>query len=222
MIPQFQQAELTLNCVQSFLDHHSSYDQIIVVDDASDPEQKRTLHRLCAPRLFIIPSDKNRGITHAWNRGLSHCKSDVVVLLNNDVLTQGEWLDQLVAPLCSDPDLLCGAAIRTEPLLPQSIQNKSGHSKLLQGWCLAFERKLAEQIGPFDERMSLYFSDTDWQCRWINHFGAKSIKLVDQLPMHHLGGQTTNTLDHKKPLWLSDRNVFINKWRERDESATGL
>jgi GT2 family glycosyltransferase len=122
-------------------------DDLIVVDNGSDPELEFGTHRL----------DTNIGFVRACNHGLEQATTDAVVFLNNDIeLLSEDWLDRIRQTV--EPGVLVGP-LRYDPhggvdgaLLPY-----------IDGWCLAGMRDDLVELGGFDTAFNepAYYSDND-------------------------------------------------------------
>lgn len=214
IIPQFCNIQLTLRCVSSLLAHEKQAClQVIVVDDGSPLTQFQNFQRQAPSNIEIVRCTNNRGVTHAWNAGADHASGDVLIFLNNDVVSRGEWCRKLVAPLQSQQALMTGPALRFEPQFPPRLTRLLNNQQLLQGWCLAITRSLFVEQNRFDERFVLYYSDSDLQCRLIQRsHSARAISAVSDLPLDHQAHQTTRNLPDRQKRWLADRNLFLRKW----------
>jgi len=208
VIPQFGQSQLTIACVDSLLEHHSRDFRILVVDDGSPREHVEALRQQPWRNVELIRSPQNHGTTHAWNLGLAQVNTPFAVLLNNDVKTTGDWLDRLVQPLRVGTTVIAGVAERVEPRVPITIVNNS----LLHGWCLAINLQRIGRQPVFDERLRLYFSDTDLQCWALQKWGTESLSLVGSLPLQHAGHQSTRHLPQRRHFWQADSKHFERKW----------
>ena len=218
VIPQHGQSELTRACLQSLGEFESVRPRIIVVDDGS-PDDSAALARGAVPEGGIVLEQPVQGITAAWNLGLAAAQTEFVILLNNDVLCRGPWIDALLAPLRNHTACLTGVEWRVELSLPPVVLERLGGQRFLAGWCLALRRQTWEQLGGFDESLRLYFSDTDIQGRlrsvaW-RPADTSALLAVNGLPLTHLGHRTAHarTLASRcRSRWQSDRQRMLAKW----------
>jgi len=119
-------------------------DQLIVVDDGSDPALEFAAVRL-----------EGKGFCGASNTGLEHVETEQVLFLNNDIrMLQPDWLDRLREKI--EPGVIVG---------PLIFRNNLGPVKhpYIDGWCAAMTTEDARQIGGWDEEYDQaglsYFSD---------------------------------------------------------------
>lgn len=253
VIAQWGQSNLTLNCVESLLDHHPRSPEIIVVDDGSAKRDLLTLQRRCWNSVQIVRLPQNRGTTVAWNSGAARSTREAIIFLNNDCVSTGAWCEQLTAPLFESTSTrlgnarfhrLTGPAVRSEPELPDSLQVTFPVTQLIAGWCMAMRKESFAQLGCFDERFRLYFSDTDLQCRILRDaynlqecaaddseshqlFAPEDrlnpgdvLQQVPNLPIHHSGHRTTRRFAKPREQWQRDRDRFYQKWSPAALSQT--
>lgn len=213
IIPQHGQAELTIAVVRGLRRFERVRFPIVVVDDGSRPEAVALIEQSCGDvRLVRQP---HLGVTAAWNRGLEQVATTFAVLLNNDVIVHGAWVDALVQPLREGSAALSGVELRRERAVSSTVLELLGRSEFLAGWCWAFRAADARGLGGFDESLRLYFSDTDLQARLLARTGRRSPPTVVRgLPLRHAGHATTRLLPDRVAMWQGDRARFIEKWTE--------
>ncbi|MDQ1265915.1 MAG: hypothetical protein QG635_1067, partial [Bacteroidota bacterium] len=131
IIPVFNKAELTKNCLDSLLENTNFEDiEIIVIDNASTDDTPQLLEEyrkipafagmtgensvipanagIYNPKLIIIKNKENFGFGKACNQGIRASNSKYIILLNNDTLPQPGWLDSLIEEVERDSSI--GAA----------------------------------------------------------------------------------------------------------------
>ena len=225
IIPQHGCWEQTVECCAGLLRLHAEQRlEVIVVDDGSPAEDRRQVRRFLPASVQIL-EQAHQGVTAAWNAGLQAARGELLVLLNNDVRTQRPWVGQL-SPLLSEPVRVLGPRRHGQRLgqtLWPGCRVPAAEERFLQGWCLAFRRRTWEAVGPFDERMRLYWSDTDWllRCLLLNsspesgcsagNLGA-GFGLLPSGSLQHQGHVSTRRLAQRRTWWRSDRAAFVAKW----------
>lgn len=124
-----------------------SRDELIVVDNASDPQLNFAAVRL----------EENHGFAGGSNTGLREANCDAVLFLNNDVaMASPDWLERIRSVL--EPGVLVGM------LRYDRHADVDGTSfPYLDGWCLAGMRDDLLELGGFDETFTepAYYSDND-------------------------------------------------------------
>src|ERR1700688_4775023 len=113
VIVAYNRYELTESCLRH-LAAQSVAHQVILVDNGSiDDSAARVAEQW--PALRLVSFETGRGFAEACNRGVSAGTGALVVLLNNDVDCQANFLEQLTAPLVADPQLGSVAALLLQP-----------------------------------------------------------------------------------------------------------
>ena len=159
--------------------------EIIVVDNGSQD------HTLDAVRAYadvqLIANTHNTGFAHAVNQGAHAATGDVLLLLNQDIVAQPNWLEPVLQRLQQDPQV---GIVGSKLLYPDGkVQHAGGH--LLQPSCegvhytddantnsiefvtgaaFAIRRACWQAIGDFDEDFyPAYFEDVDYCLRAKAH-----------------------------------------------------
>jgi len=89
------------SCFQSLLKTDYPNVEWIVVDNASSDESPRLI-REKFPQFKMIQSERNLGYTGGNNIGIQSSQGKYVVLVNNDVEVEPDWLSHLVSTAESD------------------------------------------------------------------------------------------------------------------------
>lgn len=138
----------------------------LVIDAASEtpyPDLENVI------RLGSSPS-----YAYAINIALEAMDADWSIVLNNDIICEGPFVDDVLA---LDPGVLWGM---------QLIEQD--HWRWLGGWCYAIHRGVREAVGNFDESFALCgFEDADYCFRAKEH--GIDVSLA-RLPFRHLWGKT--------------------------------
>jgi len=105
VIPLFNRADLTAQCLRSLVANTRSIDyEVVIVDNGSTDETPE----VCAAidgNVTVIRNDDNRGFAAACNQGAAAADSDVLVFLNNDTQPLAGWLPPLLDGMDTDPDV---------------------------------------------------------------------------------------------------------------------
>lgn len=219
IIPQRGHVDLTRHCLTSLREQDRAAWPVVVVDDGS-PQAATGLNAedVSPGRLILQP---HRGVSAAWNRGAAAAGTPFLVFLNNDTISTGPWVDELVRPLRQKECILTGVAMRVERALPASLLDRLAMRTFLAGWCFAIASSVFHELGGFDESLLVYWSDTDLQLRAASRMRCDSQKVVRDvagLPLMHLGHRTAHDgrfLPRQREQWCSDRQVFVAKWQRR-------
>lgn len=193
LIPVNCGMELTRACVESLEANTPGVFELVIVDNASDPE---TAEYLSGLEAILIRNDHNAGFPRAINQGLERARGLYVCLLNNDTEVLPGWLEPLVET-ASRPDVACAGPLQTDGdgLVWHfgTVFYPDGHSferrprHLCAGYppdaccplearefpamnfaCCLARRDVFDEVGPLDaERYTFpgYYEDVDWMLR---------------------------------------------------------
>lgn len=221
----FNKFNFTKSCIDDLLKLKDC--EIILVDNASS-DQTQDVYKN-SKDLVYLRNEENYGFAKGCNIGYAFASSNNVLFLNNDIKVKSnfeDWVDNLL-----DNDSLVGP---TMGLLDDNLnfvkeENKqlSGKS-YMSGWCLAANKKIWEKLFvPRQDRVALhgvdipqvfseefgkaYFEDTDlsFRARKLNI----PFKVVD-VPVTHFGKISSSQINTRQ-LYLSAREVFVKKWKNK-------
>lgn len=207
VIVQYDHPDLTREAVDSLRRHHSGNLEIIVVDNGSpSPATRPATEHFEGCRVIFLP--ENRGFGAANNAGARASRGDLILFLNSDTVTRGEFLPRLEAYFGANT--LCGAA-GLQLLNPDGTVQRSagkfptvwsewrmmrGHDfytnpeevgrDWVSGAALAVRRSVFDEVGGFDERYFMYFEDVDL-CARI-HRADHDVHYIAGVRVEHIGG----------------------------------
>ncbi|MGE0025714.1 MAG: glycosyltransferase family 2 protein [Thermoleophilia bacterium] len=123
------------------------------------------------------------GFAESNNHGAEFVKTDIVVFLNNDILGDPSWIDQVRADV--EDGALYGPSIGTQTLRGLPVP-------YVEGWCVAATRSTWEHVGPWDaERFPKpYWEDVELSLRAVRR-GVRLMRAPWAIA--HLGGRSTST-----------------------------
>ncbi len=200
VIPQKRHTELTQRLVEQVGQFEPRVGIFVVNDDPGDNPSFDGV---------TVLANAGSGVTAAWNTGVAAADAGGaahVVLLNNDVICTGPFIPALIE---AGDDGIAGAADRFDPIIRRPV---------LEGWCLAFSVACWRNLGGFDESMTLYFSDTEFQARAVQ--AGLQLRTVN-VPLQHLGHRTAHDpalVPNRRDQWTRDRDRFL-ALHSRDRST---
>lgn len=186
IIPVYNQAMLTVKCVQTVLDH--SCCDVVVVNDASTDDTPRLLASF-GGRIKTITHRVNAGFARSCNDGAALASGEWLVFLNNDTVPQPGWLSTLESYAESRPR---AAVVGSRLLYPDdTIQhagvvicqdgyprhlyagfpashpavNKSRRFQAVTAACMGVRRSVFLEAGGFDTAFRNGFEDVDFCLR---------------------------------------------------------
>jgi GT2 family glycosyltransferase len=107
VIPNWNGMALLRDCLDSL--RHQTYTcfEVIVVDNASTQGDAQALAREY-PEAQVVALGENRGVAGGCNAGMAVARGEILVMLNNDIEAEPDWLAELVDALERHPE--CGSA----------------------------------------------------------------------------------------------------------------
>jgi GT2 family glycosyltransferase len=233
IIPALKRPDLTRRCIDSVLKQslpETEY-EIVVVENEARPET--VLPGPLPTHVRRIDLVENYGTTGSVNRGVAESSSEYVLLLNNDVELDPQFLATLFSVLnkaqeygfatgkliiaAGNRDRLDGAG---DALLRGGGAFRLGHSDLDVGQfdhsrpviagCGAatlFRRSVFEEVQGLDEDFFAYLDDVDLALR-AQLIGQQGI-YVPSAVAYHIGSATLGHVLHPKIVELMTRNQIL-------------
>lgn len=156
------------------------------------------------------------------NFGLAHVTCDWVIISNNDVGYEKNWLTEIMDVHRARPDIHSFSP--KDPILyikefdwhfinsPDMYFESYQVHEALMGWCLVIKKESLDLIRPFDEQFDMYYQDNDYAMMLIKN-GIKHA-LVRNSVVCHLGSLNISALTFEKLNKMEeDRIKFENKWK---------
>lgn len=152
--------DVTQKCIKSILDHTVGY-ELIVVDNGSTDGTVEWLENL--RRATVIRNKENLGVPKARNQGIRATRHEYIVIMDNDVVVKGGWLDELFWEMKSGADVVGIEAWKLNEDWAASSRcvNQNQEFSYLGGACCLFRREVFEKVGLLDEGFSpAYYEDS--------------------------------------------------------------
>lgn len=239
----WNQWPLTRRCLDSLLATAPFAAEVIVVDNGSSDGTPAGLAEY-AGRVRVVSLPQNLGFVRGMNAGIAAARpDDDVVLLNNDlVFTQPDWLERLRDAAYAAPEhgvvgcrLLgpeaegrinhVGGYIEADELRGQQVEGgpferdvgQYTSTRRVQGiaFALAYLRRdCIERIGALDEAFHSYFEDTDY-CLRAADAGIASVVAGAVTLRHDQHGSTRDDGGFRQRIAEASRATFAARWQQR-------
>jgi GT2 family glycosyltransferase len=205
----------TGHCIGSVREHTEGQQYEIVIVDNGSPIKPPSENSYYADK--VITNEANLGVTKAWNQGIRMSSGEYIVLLNNDAQVYDGWLEGMLEHL-KDNDLVMAHPMYslTEPFA-RAVESKEvlyGIKQLdplgVDFACVAFKRKLIDEVGPFDEQFFNYASDRDL----LKRMEQKGLKytMANNVAIHHIIDATGYSIAETPEIMNKDKEAFKQKW----------
>ncbi len=191
----------TSECLDSLRGIAYPNQETIVVDNGSAGDDARLLRERFGDSILLIASGENLGFAGGANLAIREAlaaDADYVLLLNNDVTVDPEFLDELVgaaerlpraAAVCpkiyfhDESTVICSTGGRINPWagtarqVGRGEQDRGQYEEIAErdyadGACMLIRREALERVGLLDEDYFAYWEETDW-CARASEVGYK-------------------------------------------------
>ena len=167
---------------------------ILVVDNGSSDGSVDYL-RTQFPDVRVLPLDRNYGFSNGNNRGFQEVHSDVVVMLNNDMLVTADFLQPLLAPFADSRVF----AVSSQIFFPEPEKRREETGKTMGKFERGFFRFWHEEIHHEDGNLAAL------PILWAGG-GASA---MDVRKLKAIGG--FDTLYH--PFYVEDVDISWQAWK---------
>ena len=140
----FNQAGLSLLCLQALAQSRSVQFETLVVDNASSDRVPQMLQ--CIDGVQVLTQSGNLGFLRAVNLAAGHARGEYLLLLNNDAVVEPDTLAHAVARLDADPRI---GAVGGPILLWDGRLQEAGSIVWRDGSCLGYGRGDTPDAGPY-------------------------------------------------------------------------
>lgn len=201
--------DLVLSCL-NHLRRQTVPHTIYLADNAGNADGTSDMVRERFPEVTVVTLEENLGFGKAMNRLAAMGTGEVIVLANDDMDVEPQFLEALVAPM-GDPivgmvagltlqpgeeGLVDGFGIEVDPTLlafnrlrHRRPEERPGTLLGPSGGAAAYRRAAWEEAGGFDPRFFVYGEDLDLALRLrLAGWGATAAPRARGI---HLGGATT-------------------------------
>jgi GT2 family glycosyltransferase len=244
IIPVFNHADYTFQCLRSLWRHIDvERHEIIVVDNGSSDATATLLSRLDG-LVRVITNVTNQGFGPACNQGAAIARGQYVVFLNNDTIVDRGWLDNLISTAETNPAAGAVGSMLLDP--DRRLQEAGGiiwqdgngcnygkgspaelgkfqfarEVDYCSGSSLLVRKDLFDRVGGFDQRYApAYYEDVDL-CFSIRALGFRIIYQPQSSVVHFEGvtGGTDPRSGYKRYQEIN-RLKFLDKWRDELDRA---
>ncbi len=216
-------------CLEALGAQSRPFEEVIVVDDASDDGSLALLRSRGDVRVVELTA--NRGFAAAVNAGIAAARDvDAVALVNTDVVLAPDWHERLAAALEADPG--AGAvASKMVSLADPAVLDDTGDFLRRDGACeqrgrgrrddgrwdepgevfsacagaALYRRAALDAVGGFEERFFAYLEDVDLGLRLrLAGWGCRYEPAVAR----HAGGGSAAQLARPAAFWV-ERNTLL-------------
>ena len=119
----YRKPELVENLIKSILLFTTGFKYEIIVVDNGSPQGTHQIDRRLSSLARVITLANNAYIGDGYNIGVEQSHGAYIVLMNNDIVVQPNWLESLIQPLVDDPSI---GAVGPKFLYPDGTLQEAG------------------------------------------------------------------------------------------------
>jgi GT2 family glycosyltransferase len=233
VIPTVNARELLAQTLAHLEAQTVEHDVVVVDNASSDGTPELVADRF--PRVRVVRLEENLGFGRAINRGVEEVATDVLVLLNNDVLCPPDFLERLLEPLADAgtatvagvllqhdrPQLVDSAGIELDPTLrswdvlwnrPVAELAGAGDPVGPCGGAAAYRTEAFRSVGGFDDAFFAYWEDVDLALRL--RLAGHACRLAPGARALHKHGQTVGAASpRQRQLEAFGRGYVLARYR---------
>ena len=227
VIPNFNGVDLLSKNLPKVISDTLLFDsdaEIIVVDNGSNDGSAEYL-KSNLPEVRIVKLSSNTGFSHAMNIGMRMAKGKFVVSLNNDVITDGNYLEKAY-PHFQDKNVFAvsfhergfgNAKGKFEDGYVGHCSGEETNSSKETFWVSGgsgiFRKEVLTRLGYFDEKLfsPFYWEDVDLGYRALKR-GYKLIWEPGAIVIHH-HESTAKKISKKLRDFIIERNQLLFIWK---------
>lgn len=238
IIPNYNGIDFLAPCIDSLIKAYEAKGafKIIVVDNGSKDESVNLVKKYCEHDFIsLIELKENTGFSYAVNRGIEASDTEYILLLNNDVVVDENFVSELEAAISSDDKLFSVNSLMRQMKDTALIDGFGDHYCAL-GWAYAaykgkatsrfasqkglksifsscggasiYRRAVFDMIGLFDEEHFAYLEDVDVGYRAVLH-GYKNAACASAVCDHAGSGYSGSRYNEFKIDLASRNSIYI-------------
>ncbi len=227
IIPTWNRAELIELILTNLAEQTRPPDEVIVVDNGSQDDTLHVARRLGAETVAF---PENRGFAVAVNEGIQRSTGEWILILNNDVRLEPDWIERLLASAQQENAAFAAGKLLQEDdhatldgswdLVSRAAYAwRCGWGRRDEGiWCVRrkirlapmtavlFHRRVFDQLGLLETRFESYYEDVDFGVRCALA-GFEGIYEPEAVALH--SGKATLGKNGARVMYLSARNQVL-------------
>jgi GT2 family glycosyltransferase len=229
VIPNWNGERWLPDCLDSVAAQTLPPSRTIVVDNGSTDGSPSLL--AARPDVETVALGRNTGFAFAANRGVEVAETELVALVNTDVILDPDWLDRMVAALESDPRA-ASAACKMVDLAEPTVLYDAGDVLRRDGACeqrgrfelddgrfdrreevfgacagaALYRRSTFLDAGGLDERYVIYLEDVDLALR-LRLAGWRCV--YEPARAKHAGEGSSRRLPDGHHFWVARNTILL-------------
>jgi GT2 family glycosyltransferase len=149
IILSYLRPDLVENLIRSIWLHTQGFLYEIIVVDNGSPVGEHDLGRVFRERTKVVTLLYNQYLGDAYNIGVEQASGSYLVLMNNDIVVEPNWLAPLVSPLAIDPSV---GAVGPRFLYPTGQLQEAGALIDAQGYSVQLGKRGVATAPQFNQK----------------------------------------------------------------------
>ncbi len=232
VIPNYNGIEYLKECLKSLEKQNFREFSVLIVDNHSQdgsPEYVKEHY----PKIRLYEMDKNYGFSIAVNKGIRESRTPYVILLNNDTVTEADYVGELYRHISRSKKIF-SVSSKMVSYHDRNLMDDAGDLYSVAGWAFQrgigqpaenfdqpcevfsacagaaiYRRSVFKKIGLFDELHFAYLEDIDvgYRARIAGYRNEYCPTAV----VYHVGSATSGSKYNEFKVRLAARNsVYLN------------
>jgi GT2 family glycosyltransferase len=233
VIPTFEAWPLLAEALEHLAAQTVAHDLVVVDNGSTDRTVELIAERF--PGVRVVALDENLGFGRAVNRGVEVVETDVIVLVNNDVLCPPDFLAHVLAPFDDDavgmvagvllqhdrPTLVDSAGIELDTTLRswdmlwnRPVEELVGAAEPVGpcGGAAAYRTAAFREVGGFDDAFFAYWEDVDLALR-LRLAGHRCVRAPNARALHKHGQTVGAASPRQRRLEAFGRGFVLARYR---------
>lgn len=227
VIPNLNGMSYLKDCLDSLMNQSRQDFSIILIDNGSQ-DGSADYVETHYPDVSVVRFEENQGFCRAVNEGILRTETPYVILLNNDIICEDTFVEELIDAMENNPKCFSCASKMLQMYHPERMDNAGDYYSAF-GWAFAlgkgkradhynktreifsacagaaiYRRAVFDEIGLFDEVHFAYLEDIDVAYR-ARIAGYRNL-YIPQAVVRHVGSATSGSVYNEFKIRHSSRN----------------
>lgn len=187
------------------------FDRIVVVDNASSDGTQEMIRAEFPEVTLIEMPDASYGACETFNLGFASAGTELVAILDDDVVLPDDWLERMLERLAREPDTTAMISSNViEPGMPDwYLQHPAvtteRYMATFRGCATLARHDVIARAGYYDRRFFIYGNERDLSCRVLN-LGYRILQ-YPAVAVHH--GTPFGMKKGARSLYFHVRNLWL-------------
>lgn len=209
----------TKRTIHTIRESEPNFDFNVILIDSIEQSNKH--HFLSGLANIYVHNRNPFNYNECLNLGTKYLKGDWVIISNNDVSYEKNWLTEIMDIYKQRPDITSFSP--KDPYLYMNVYDwhfigssdnyfeSYSVTEAIMGWCLVIKRESLEKILPFDEQFDMYYQDNDY-AKVIEKNGIKHALVRNSIACHYGTDKLFKMSNEEYYKLKQDEIKFIKKW----------